>query len=456
MFYSMKIQLPHADLSSPVERLSFFSIILVSVLVLSTPSVEMGNTLPESFKIYRLYGYAILAVIQLVLIFIRPNKHSLAIYITPIILLMLWCCISLTWSEHIDLTAKRTVLLCLVYLSVFGSVCDLGYRRSLETLQFLLAATLIINLAAVIVNPEVGTQLRSGSDDLWRGLMADKNIAGMLSAVTLVVFGFGKGRIPLPLRYGIMAAALLFLVQSWSRTAIIALVASVAVGISLTLMRLTVRNAMAKHRKSITYVASTIAGFLVVAVLVLTIERDFLVSLTDNASSVSLRNTIWRPLIQYYLDHPILGSGYGAYWDASVRPENVEAYATQRWLIRVDQGHNGYLDLLVQTGLPGLILALLATIWWPLRRLASLTQRHPERSSVIFSMITLVLVQNFAESSLFADDSLGNFFLLFALAQTRRFEIGEAKFGKNLIKKRTFSYPEMDHTPADYVVKPTE
>lgn len=443
--FKMKFLASHVDLNSSVKKLSLFSLVLVTVLVLSTPLLEMSGTISEGYKAYRHYGYGILAAAQITLVALLPKQRSIRIYLNPIAIFVLWCCLSLLWTQHIDLTARRTLLLCLVYVSVFGSVCNLGYRSSLIILQSLLAVALFLNLAAVFAIPNVGTQPWPGSSDLWRGLMAHKNIAGMLSGVTLVIFGIGAGRMTPLLRYGIMAAALLLLVQSWSRTAMIALLPSVAVGVGVMLIGPRARHAIAAQRKALSIAASITTGFLVIVVLALTIERDLLVSLTDNASSVSLRSMIWRPMIQYYLDHAVFGSGYGAYWDASVRSESVEAYASQRWLINVDQGHNGYLDLLVQTGFPGLMFALVVVIWWPLHRLVALAQRDPERAAVILSIVTFIVVENFTESSLLADDTLGNFFLLFALAQIRRTEIGVAAYDRKSLKRSTshFSGPEL-------------
>ena len=174
-------------------------------------------------------------------------------------------------------------------------------------------------------------------------------------------------------------------------------------------------------RKSFVAASRVLFVLVIVVLVILTVQRDIFLSLTDDTTTLTTRGAIWRPMIQFYLDHPFLGSGYGAYWDAS--DTRIDPKAIFKAWKNVDQGHNGYLDLLVQVGLPGLVLALYAAFTWPVQQLATVIGREPQRAALIFAILVFSLIENFSESTLFADDALGNGFLLIALAQLHRIRL---------------------------------
>ena len=390
--------------------------------MLSTPFVEMSGLATEDHKAYRIYGYVALFGMQLVLALLRGWRISLRIVVTPVVAALLWFCLSLTWATQVELAAKRVVLLSLIYLAIVSSVCGLGYKRSLEIVRIVLAILLAINLLAVFFVPEVGTQAWHDFH-LWRGVMADKNIACMVCGVTILLFAIDREAVPLPLGVLVVGGAAVGLYQAWSRTTMITVVIALAVGAAIAGVGPARWQAFRAHRTTTTKALWLGFGVAIAVLVALTLQQEILLSFTDDATALSRRGSIWRPMVQFYLDHPMLGSGYGAYWDAAVNAEARSAYSNQAWLRNVDQGHNGYLDLLVQTGLPGLAIGLAAVFVWPCSRLAAMAAVEPRRAALVFALIVFFLIENLAETSLLADDAIGNLFLLFAVAQVHRFEI---------------------------------
>ncbi len=392
--------------------------------MLCTPFVEMAGVLSESQKAYRIYGFGALALLEAALIPLRGWQRSLRIVTSPVSLLVLWCTFSLTWTQHLDLTAKRLVLLGLVYGGVFGGISDLDARRSLGIVRIMLVAALALNFAAIFLVPDIGIH----GIGLWRGLMAHKNIAGMLCAFTVIVFAFSGDKLPLAARLSVVAGALVFLGFSWSKTALLTLPVALAAGGAIVLIgnREGARGDMA--RKRVVTTSYAVLAVVIIALLVLTVQRDLFLSFTNDTSTLTTRGAIWRPMIQFYLDHPFLGSGYGAYWDAS--DTLIDPEANKELWKNVDQGHNGYLDLLVQVGLPGLLLALYATFMWPVGLIADMIGKHPQRAALVVGILIFSLIENFSESSLFADDALGNAFLLIALAYVQRFALRSTRRAK--------------------------
>lgn len=404
-----------------ITLISGLAFTLLVCLVFTTPLVEMTQYGTAENRSYRIYGYAAVLTAQAVLVPLRGWKPSLLMMATPLLAAFAWFALSLTWSAHVDLTLRRLILLAAVYLGTTGAVCDLGYRKSLGIVRILLLLLLAVNFVSVLILPDLATQSARGAT-LWRGIMGHKNIAGLSCAALVLLFTLDPGRLRWALRLPVIVGALAFLYFSASRTPALALIVGGAFGVALShklAAKPAVRNRLPQ---AFTAAAMALAAGLLV-LLAMTVQREWLVALTNDQTALSVRTMIWRPMVQFYLDNPVLGSGYGAYWDGSSQLGSNRMFGGNAWLGDVDQGHNGYLDLLVQTGFPGLALSLLAIVLWPLRRLAALHAHDPQRAALIIALIVFVMVENMAESSILADDSVGNLLLLFALAQVRRFEL---------------------------------
>ncbi|HXH44331.1 MAG TPA: O-antigen ligase [Bradyrhizobium sp.] len=75
------------------------------------------------------------------------------------------------------------------------------------------------------------------------------------------------------------------------------------------------------------------------------------------------RSAIWEFALAAVAEKPIIGHGYGAFWD------DVSARQTAQgaeWATSAAHSHNSYLDLAVTIGLPGLLLVILVFVLAPL------------------------------------------------------------------------------------------
>jgi exopolysaccharide production protein ExoQ len=393
---------------------------LLLVLVLTSPVIQMTGELGSPFKSYRVSGYAALAVLQAILLVARGWRTSLRAFATPALAVLIWFAISLLWAAHPELAIKRFLLIFLVYISIFSAGVDLEYRRFINILRIGLAVILLLNLATVLLFPGLG--INEGHHHQWRGIMANKNIAGIVCAVTVVIFVFDGRKISPIVRLGVISCSVVFLYMSWSRTPIVALPVALMFGFVIARFKIPFERS-----NEFCIAALVLFAVAIASIGAFTIEKNYLLSLTDDAGALSLRNAIWRPMLTFYFDNALLGAGYGSYWDAEIDPQNIEAFSTQAWLGEVNQAHNGYLDLLVQTGLPGLALSIFAAITWPLLRFIPMVTRQPQRASLIFSLICLLLIENLTETSLFSGDVFGNFMIFCALSLIHRFELKAIK-----------------------------
>jgi len=145
------------------------------------------------------------------------------------------------------------------------------------------------------------------------------------------------------------------------------------------------------------------------------VMNDFIAMFSD-PNALTGRTQIWLPLFKYAQEHWLLGAGYGSFW--LIGPTSPIYYYTQNWVAGLGHGHNGYLDLLVQIGLPGLLLAIFALILSPLFKVFSSQTLAPGRAGLIVATIFFVVCHNMTESSLLDRDRIPQVFLMIAIALT--------------------------------------
>ena len=80
------------------------------------------------------------------------------------------------------------------------------------------------------------------------------------------------------------------------------------------------------------------------------------------------RAEIWAAELRYIGDHPLLGAGFGTFTDTKAQSP-LHNYVSGSWVDAVSHGHNGYLQVLVTIGGIGFVLAMLALVAAPARRL---------------------------------------------------------------------------------------
>jgi O-antigen ligase len=109
-------------------------------------------------------------------------------------------------------------------------------------------------------------------------------------------------------------------------------------------------------------------------------------------------------LFHYAQDHLWTGAGFGSFWN--VGDESPVYKYGQGFSTLVAVGHNGYLDLLVTVGLPGLMLAVIAVFIWPMMRMLTTHSLRPAKGGLICALLVFCIGHNFTESSLLDRDAL--------------------------------------------------
>jgi O-antigen ligase len=101
------------------------------------------------------------------------------------------------------------------------------------------------------------------------------------------------------------------------------------------------------------------------------------------------RTDIWDGVRSVAWENPIQGVGYGAFWSKHHEFPNVGD---------VNEGHNGYLDTFVETGLIGLVLLLFVIVSY-VRKANREKRDDDDWASFRIVFLLMVVVHNFTETS---------------------------------------------------------
>jgi hypothetical protein len=351
------------------------AIALVAVLLLSfiglSPVAVIGDPAPGSAVLQsgegdtaRQISFLLLFGIMAVYVTMTRGLRQLAAIPAALAVILGWCWLSVFWAVSPDIALRRIALTTIVVLIVRYCVASLSYKAVLSLLFGTFAAILLLDWAAIPLLPNAIHQSNEAingiGDNLignWRGLQSHKNEAGAFCAMACMVFGYvsfrSRSLIVGPL---LVALSLLFLYMTQSKTSggfvFVAMLAGVVVCASY-------------KRPVVRGIILFLAAMAVpVAVLLLPNTIDTALYTFDDPGAFTGRAQIWPVLLAYASDHLMLGAGYGSFW--SVGDASPVFNYTSGWILTIDHAHNGYLDLLVQIGLIGLVLTVGGLVVYPL------------------------------------------------------------------------------------------
>lgn len=385
--------------------------LLMLILVIAGPLMTGGGDFSGGGNPARQAGY-LLVFGMLVIATIREDGLFRALQTSlPCNLLLAYCWLSLFWAINLGVGMRRIILTTMIIYSVFIVARTLGIAASLVLLKRVLVVVLFLNLACVAVLPGIGiTQFVPGGDPGvvgdWRGILGEKNIAGSITALTFLILVFDPRLRSGMVRLGLIATAFFFLVQTGSRTALGICLMALAAGLGI-------------RRYDWRFWPFVMAGFALAAIgasLLVTASWDQIASVLDRPDTFTGRPQIWSVLLAYLRENWMLGSGYGSFWN--IGPDSpIYTYAKQgSWLTqRIATAHNGYLDLAVQIGAPGLLLAVFALLIHPLGKLLT-NHRLNEHRPLLAAIFVFCIGQNMTESTILDRDYFVQVCLMWSIA----------------------------------------
>ncbi len=311
---------------------------------------------------------------------------------------------SVTWSPVPGIAFRRLVLQAIIVLClVFSISCSDDIRALFNRLVTLMSVVVLMNAAAVVVLPP--TPLG------YAGLYPQKNGLG---AVMAIAFLFCL--------YGLMIS------RGWKRLGMV-IVLTLAFGLLLL--------SQSKTSLGLAVLLPVLAYLLVGTAYLLRINAAFLllfglafaVVLWSFFSSVTRfdftdlslllfhdetytgRTVIWAFVLDVISRAPFFGQGYSSFW--AIGSDSIVFREAPGFVVSLLQAHNGYLDVLVETGAAGLSLLLLLI----LAACFTVARTVPQERQIAFlcySLILFAVSHNMLESSWFRGFSMN--WLIFLLA----------------------------------------
>jgi O-antigen ligase len=379
------------------ETLAIYALVIVSMW---SPADALGG-LAEPLR------YALFAAISLMLVvrwhLVGESKVPLSADWALLIAFLLYTSLSALWSEGGLNAAIKAVL---IFIALAVSISIVNARRMEDIIAVFyncMSGFLILSLLVVLLFPDVGVETGWELAGDWKGLAGQKNELGAISALVLVAalaLPLRRSRLAVPGRFAMIAVAGLCLANSGSRGG--QLIA--AVGIA-SLIGLRLPGALQRLLLLAAAVFSVPLVQLVLATVELTADQIGVLGSTIDTSS---RTTIWFYGLDQLRGHLFFGFGVGGFWT----PARMTAFKdVHGWVL--DNFHNGYITILIEGGLVGLLLLLAAIAFIVLLLLVAVGRLRDAHLGVAFAYTVMFLVSNLVENQI--GRSTSPIFILFLL-----------------------------------------
>jgi O-antigen ligase len=401
----------------PVFLLLLFTVMTVPLgfdyRAVGTGMPSEGDTFSLTTWLVLLFGSAYLVIRNW-----RQVRELIAVVNRPFRYFVVLASLSLLWSIEPSITLKRLVRLYIIVL-VCMAFATVGWqtRRFENSLRRVLFLLLAASAIFCYSEPELAIHHVEGHAELmnaWHGITTGKNVLGSLASCAFVLWLHAfltreTGRIAAVAN---LTLAGLCLVMCRSSTSLMATIfASFFV-----ILLLRPPDFM---RRQMPYMVGLFAtAVLVYALAVLNIVPGLSVILTPISMfsgkdlTFSGRTNIWYVLKLHMHEHPLLGSGYEAYWIGPV--PSSPSYEMVKWLFFYPtEGHNGYLDVINDLGYVGGI-CLLAYFIVYLRQGLELMRLEKARGALYLALIFRAFLADMSESHWFSVTSID--FVIFTLA----------------------------------------
>ena len=330
----------------------------------------------------------------------------------PFILAIASLLLSVAFSQNVELSLRRFgFTMIVVVIAWTWLLVPAGMRHFSWMLGAVVGAIILVCYIGVVVAPglavhQVQDLTEPSLAGAWRGMYSHKNEAGAMMALFVFVGLFVAATANAAVGTIVALAALVFLFFTSAKTSLI-----------LLPFVLVVSHVAERARHLGVKMAVCLGPLLVLTVVIVIACYNAATSDMLNAvlpdTSFTGRTDVWRFALDHTMERPITGHGFMAFW----RTRDVfSAETAQFWANLAAHSHNGYLDIALTTGLPGLAFTLMLIVVIPLINFHNRADGETNR------VLSLLLVRfwlfgiyvNCFESALFDRGNRIWFFLLSA------------------------------------------
>ena len=360
-------------------------------------NIDGSNTINQLLSLAYLVGLICLIGKQnQVIAFIRKEKF--------LSLFLLWTLGSVFWSNYPMVSLKRWIVFfgeAVLCLSVL-----LNIRWSEELIRYfriLFFIYLPLTILSVLFIPEA-VQYENNS---WRGLTITKNNLGQVALFSIIIFltviSYHRKKAINIFHYAMLGLGVVCYIGARSTTSLMVGIFLFAIAFLLYLGRNITHSSLAHYYASIVFFSSlTLLGFVMVVAPEI---PEAIVGIFGKDLTFTDRVFLWERIIDMTRDRLIMGWGLGGFW-VMEGAHLIPLFQEFVWI--PNQAHQGYLDILNQTGIVGLSLLVFMVLNY-IGNLPRLKKRE------IWKWFFLgVLVFNFQESVFFRPRQIGHFMFILA------------------------------------------
>ncbi|ORE96827.1 O-antigen ligase [Aurantimonas sp. 22II-16-19i] len=375
-----------------------FSTLLVTV----TPFAVTFEGSMDSGDLANQLGYSSLAAIVLAGHLVFSDRHVLAALMRPAWMLMtVWLLASAMWAASAE-NAVRSALFTLLAMTAVTGV--FAFPRDARAFRWVVVVTALMVLGlsyfGVLFMPHLAINDGSGSEPdhagLWRGIFSHKNVAG---AVIGSLFFLGVYLIRARMVWiGLLIAGLSvnFVLHTGSKT---------STGLLPLVMLVVIFGRLLGGRRLLAFGVFLVVVAMALLTLgtVLSPTLDAIVQWMVPGTTYTGRMDLWRYALEVWYGHEWAGFGLNGFWQSEV-VAGTERNFELSWDPRGSpNAHNGYLDIAISMGIPGLVLSVIVLVILPLVDYARIGRDRESTclGDTLLMILTYLLLNSFLESYLF-------------------------------------------------------
>ena len=305
-------------------------------------------------------------------------------------ILLAWLCLTVVFSSDPGTSLRRLILtVCTFLIAAMLPWLVRGPRQFINLLTVIAFLVLYLSYSGIMLIPDLAIHHASDvvEPDLagnWRGIYGHKNVTAEVMAIFVFV-GWLISRMQRPFIGALISiSAFVFLLFSGGKSAVGILFLVVIIAFTV------VRAETLWVRAIAAFAPLLVLAFLTVGSVISDFARSILEHFPVDPTFTG-RADVWRFAIEKLSARPITGYGFEAFWHSSEVLYGSEDPA--EWAVSAHTSHNGYLDLALTIGLPGLFLTLITFLVIPLYNFHHTIQVAANRSlAQFFLTIWLFLI----------------------------------------------------------------
>ena len=397
------------------------------VLFVATCSALLST--PQVLNYFKILP-VLLPLLLAALLLLAFHRQRLAEIRVPAVLLALcfWVFTSALWSDSLAITIVQSIATAVVFLiaAIVGTHCSL--REVLAGLIIGGLTVAALSLAVATVSPSYGLMPAGYQGGSLRGLYIHRNLLAEVlapAAVATLAFRFG-GRWGFFVKAACLATLVGTIFATRSSTAIGVVAAVTGLAIVLAAIRRVDRRwrAVAVLTAIATGVAALVGVVSNLRIVFALLQRD---------DTLTGRTLIWNAVGQLIEDRPFEGYGWGAVWGDGAA---VRTLVTRSVLFEVDSAHNGYLEILLQIGLVGLVLFVLTLALVLVRGIRQFVLSGSVESTFGPLLVASLVAYNLAEASMVSTLSLFTLGVIASNIRPTRIQPASATVGAGSTRNR--------------------